>query len=811
MDAYGLPQKHENGEFGQGVEMNMSRFDTHDYVSHSNGLEGEGKYNVRQDMSSEDLKQLVADERDQKYDEFIQAAGPVTWHDRCLQLCNCLPDDYFHAKRYARELVYDFPSMRRHRLYVYVNGSKKRVNEILGVTYHAKRRWKMLKTIVRASFELRFRSRIAKIVIGKSGYLRLLRDEAIQTRKLLEDKFEKFSAGKSLMEQRSQMNMVAQAKLRKKRIARQWILLIAASALVYAFSFPIEIAFKATSSSTRNRDEVTTGSLMSGSLLATAKSINIIIDILWILDLIRLLVPKPPNELLKAEYFTHKPWLDVFCALPYWRLFVNQSVTTVNSMHLTAGVALTSIPGVLSLCRVVKLTYAIEFVKEESSLRVELSALFVGLLVIIHVYCCFFFEVAVTSGYFFKYLGPRHHFETAYSEVFFISLMILTGRSPFDYVPTTPGEKAVFGIGGILSYALLLLCVAVTTTTVISLRSASQEMQKQIGELEAYMEFRRVPQKMRATLRECYASKWQNKQYFNEGNVLSSLTAHTRKQVLAYTMNRALLNLPFLRNTSERFRNKLVFRMTEHTYPTGHVIAHGNSRAHDLRLILHGAVEFRDSQDNVLLTLAENTYFGDEHLFVTNSVEPCDIISIAGTRLYSLSRDSFVTLLCSFPEYQSDIMKWGQSRAENMPKNTRLQKYVEHEEDDESEESEDQDDESTNDGDGIHVADKREKSPAGADATAKEESMTNYSQQIEQLSEHLVRFEDILENMTSKVNRLLLYQVNENGKSITGGQKQPSKSTTVRKLIAEGLPSAAGYSINALSQDDMDNDYSISA
>ncbi len=52
MDAYGLPQKHENGEFGQGVEMNMSRFDTHDYVSHSNGLEGEGKYNVRQDMSS---------------------------------------------------------------------------------------------------------------------------------------------------------------------------------------------------------------------------------------------------------------------------------------------------------------------------------------------------------------------------------------------------------------------------------------------------------------------------------------------------------------------------------------------------------------------------------------------------------------------------------------------------------------------------------------------------------------------------------------------------------------------------------------
>ncbi len=144
--------------------------------------------------------------------------------------------------------------------------------------------------------------------------------------------------------------------------------------------------------------------------------------------------------------------------------------------------------------------------------------------------------------------------------------------------------------------------VAFTTTIVISMISASQEMKKHVAELEAYMEFRRLPMPMRRTLRECYARKWESHKYFDENSVLASLNAHTRKQVLAYTMNRALLNLPFLRQTSERFRNKLVFRMKEHTYPSGHLIAQGNTDASELRIILHGAVEFRDFNDNVVLT-----------------------------------------------------------------------------------------------------------------------------------------------------------------------------------------------------------------
>ena len=112
---------------------------------------------------------------------------------------------------------------------------------------------------------------------------------------------------------------------------------------------------------------------------------------------------------------------------------------------------------------------------------------------------------------------------------------------------------------------LALICsIAYGTNLFISMTSSSQELNKRRNELEAYMEYRQIPIKTKNILRECYSLKWNNQRYFDEESVLKNLTAHTRKQVLKYTNSTALLNLPFLRNTCERFRKKLVYRMHEH-------------------------------------------------------------------------------------------------------------------------------------------------------------------------------------------------------------------------------------------------------
>ena len=93
------------------------------------------------------------------------------------------------------------------------------------------------------------------------------------------------------------------------------------------------------------------------------------------------------------------------------------------------------------------------------------------------------------------------------------------------------------------------------------------------------------------------------------------------------------------------------------------------------------------------MTLGENTYFGDEHLFVKDSVQPCDVITIVGTRIYTLNRTSFITVLSSFPEYQENVIKWGDERRRNLPINTRISMYKLHDESD-NEDSSTEDDSS---------------------------------------------------------------------------------------------------------------------
>ena len=271
--------------------------------------------------------------------------------------------------------------------------------------------------------------------------------------------------------------------------------------------------------------------------------------------------------------------------------------------------------------------------------------------------------------------SERYEFSEAYQNSLYFSILILTG-SPIagNHFPLAQNNymyntdfRWLLAIGSIFHYLLLICTVAYLTNLYLAVTSSTQELDKQKNELEAYMEYRRSPQKTKQMLRKCYALKWSNQRYFDEEKVLKNLTAHTRKQVLKYTNAEALLNVPFLRNTSERFRNKLVYRMQEYTYGPGQIVANGGSKAASIRFILHGAVEFRDTNGNVILTLGENTYFGDEHLFVKDSVQPCDIITIVGCRMYALTRTSFVTVLSNFPEYQKYIVQWGNERRQNIP------------------------------------------------------------------------------------------------------------------------------------------------
>jgi hyperpolarization activated cyclic nucleotide-gated potassium channel 2 len=665
--------------------------------------------------------------------------------------------------------------------------------------------------MVRSSFELRYRARLAKIIIGKSGYLRILSRAAIQTRKLLDDKAKKYEVGnKSLKEQDKEMEQTAEVNMKRKSYASFYLRVLVFSAFLYAVTLPLELAFYTFPSTS---DEGT-------AVLTMSHTMNILIDVFWGLDLLRFFVPKQADDLLLSSYWTNRFILDIFAAFPYYRLEASSA-------------RLFSLVGWLSLFRFAKVVYILDILRDSkrsnssaTSWKRETFYLVVSLFLIIHWYTCLLYDSLSYSEF------RKETFSSAYKDSFYYSAMLLTGGISNENLFQSFGrsgtsttqnllnseEKFIVSFGAFLSFVVMLVGVAFTTTIVISMSSASQEMKKHVAELEAYMDFRRLPMPMRRTLRECYARKWESHKYFDENSVLASLNAHTRKQVLAYTMNRALLNLPFLRQTSERFRNKLVFRMKEHTYPSGHLIAQGNTDASELRIILHGAVEFRDFNDNVVLTLAENTYFGDQHLFEKESVEPCDIVSISGTRLYSLSRNSFVTVLCSFPQYQTQIIEWGKRRAAELPFNTRLSNFDGGDADD----NESSDAESTTGSMGEET--KNEANAGSKDAIdngAEKAEFTNtterggeavqLNERIDQIQEQFSRFEDVLETLTSKVNRLLLYNVSKGTSVTAAGSLKSIPAPKIKPLVnmqkSNATNMSSGYSISMAGDDGADDDY----
>ena len=524
------------------------------------------------DLELDNINERQNKIRDDQYNEFIQAAGSISWHDRFLGLCQCLPEDYFHAKRYARELLMSFPSMRRHTLVVHVNGSKKFVNEILGSSYHARRRWKLAFNIIRAGFELRYRARLAKTIIGKSGYLHYYKNEPLQSRPIIEAKFEKFGKNKSFKMQQTELNKYKSNQNRILKIQNFWVWGIYISCLIYIITLPLDLSF---------------GIYDANQVIAFVKFINFVIDLLWIVDLFKYLIFSCNNNnnsnkyisnngnMMKDEYRKTRIIIDLYCAFPWYRII---------DVDLILGVAkLWSFSGMVSLLRILKIS-SCKFNHENYGATTIIrwkADIFKYILVsfaFVHFYACLFFDFTISDGIATYMFENSHHFVTSYQNSFYHSFIIITG-SPLiaNHFPSSSSSselqlniynnnnlKPLLFIGSMFHFLALICSIAYGTNLFISMTSSSQELNKRRNELEAYMEYRQIPIKTKNILRECYSLKWNNQRYFDEESVLKNLTAHTRKQVLKYTNSTALLNLPFLRNTCERFRKKLVYRMHEH-------------------------------------------------------------------------------------------------------------------------------------------------------------------------------------------------------------------------------------------------------
>ena len=109
-----------------------------------------------------------------------------------------------------------------------------------------------MRNIFRLAFEHRYRARLAKIVIGKNGFLRILSREAVQTRKVLEDKAKKFGVGnKSLEDQNKEMMQISEAMKRQKYFAMFNLHFLVFTAFLYAVTMPLELAFSNFSKSHR--------------------------------------------------------------------------------------------------------------------------------------------------------------------------------------------------------------------------------------------------------------------------------------------------------------------------------------------------------------------------------------------------------------------------------------------------------------------------------------------------------------------------------------------------------------------------------
>ncbi len=164
-----------------------------------------------------------------------------------------------------------------------------------------------------------------------------------------------------------------------------------------------------------------------------------------------------------------------------------------------------------------------------------------------------------------------------------------------------------------LSMVTGAMCYAVTighvSALVQSFDTSRRMYNDKFKQVEEYMVWRKFPRDMRNRITEYYEHRYQGKM-FDEDNILKELSERLRLDIINFNCRSLVSSVPFFANADQNFVSDVVTKLHFEVFQPGDLIIREGTIGNKMYFIQEGIVDIIKTNNEVMTTLSDGSYFG---------------------------------------------------------------------------------------------------------------------------------------------------------------------------------------------------------
>ncbi|KAM7537999.1 hypothetical protein Aperf_G00000061359 [Anoplocephala perfoliata] len=366
-----------------------------------------------------------------------------------------------------------------------------------------------------------------------------------------------------------------------------------------------------------------------------------------------------PKEIAR-QYVRSWFLLDLISSIPmdyiFWVLNKHENYNQI----LTAGrtLRILRLAKLLSMLRLLRLTRLVRYVSQWEEF-LNIASKFMGIfnlvllmLLLGHWNACLQFLIPLLMDYPEDSWVQRCRLKDAdwfeqYTWALFkaMSHMLSIGYGRFP--PTSISEAWITIVSMMTGATCYALFVGHAAALIQSFDTSKRLYREKFKQVEEYMAYRKLPRALRQRIADYYEHRYQGKM-FDEAQILQELSECLREQIINYNCRELVAAVPFFTYADHDFVSEMVANLKFEVFQPGDLIIKEGTIGTKMYFIQEGIVDIITKDGEIATTLSDGSYFG-EICLLTNTKRTASVRAEVYSNLYSLDRDSFLTVLDNYP------------------------------------------------------------------------------------------------------------------------------------------------------------------
>ncbi|CAH1155081.1 unnamed protein product [Phaedon cochleariae] len=253
-----------------------------------------------------------------------------------------------------------------------------------------------------------------------------------------------------------------------------------------------------------------------------------------------------------------------------------------------------------------------------------------------------------------------------YTECVLIVFCYFFGASHQRYVVRQPNEEITLTVITVFGrlYTLFVIADLLKMFGVVGVSESKYE--QYMGQLEEYMSSKNLPEDLRTRLIKYYEFKLQ-KRYFNESQILNTLSEHLRVELYLFGAKKLIEKASVLNTLPRAILGTLFTHMKSETFLPSDVVTRIGGNVENVYFISTGTVAVINEDGQELCHLEDGEEFGFVSLWTSTDVTQIYMhIAVETSDIYYISKRMLIDFLDSHPE----ILRYFENRVKK-----RIERY----------------------------------------------------------------------------------------------------------------------------------------